>query len=118
MSAQLRVALVTLVVAAACQTRSVLPAPHDAAVVAKRPDRPDPWAVDVQPPTDDPPSLVERHHFAEVACPRVVKPYFFRVEKAGRMSYLLGTRHVSVPLAKLPAAVRDHARSAKLAVFE
>ncbi|HEY1555128.1 MAG TPA: TraB/GumN family protein [Kofleriaceae bacterium] len=115
MPAELTATLAIALALAACQTRSVLPAPYDASAT---PARRDPWVVDVPPPSDDPPGLNERHRFAEAACPRVVKPYFFRVEKAGRVSYLLGTRHVSVPLAKLPAAVSEHARGAKLAVFE
>ena len=77
---------------------------------------PDPWAV--APSPNAPPSLSERHAFAEAACPKVTAPYFFRVEKDGKTSYILGTRHVSVPLAKFPDVVRDRLHTAKLAVFE
>jgi uncharacterized protein YbaP (TraB family) len=78
----------------------------------------DPWAVTPAPSPNAPPSLAERHAFAEAACPKVTGPYFFRVEKAGKTSYILGTRHISVPLAKFPDVVRDKLHAAKLAVFE
>lgn len=55
---------------------------------------------------------------ADRACPRVVAPYYFRVEKAGKVGHLLGTRHMGVSLAKLPATVRDELARAKLVVFE
>ncbi len=76
----------------------------------------DPWAV--ASPENAPPSLMERHKLADEACPAVTGPYFFRVEKAGKTSYILGTRHVSVPLAKFPPIVRDTIDASKLAVFE
>ncbi|HSN24652.1 MAG TPA: TraB/GumN family protein [Kofleriaceae bacterium] len=82
----------------------------------------DPWAVGGDPWNVDtagaPPSLMERHKLADEACPAVTGPYFFRVEKAGKTSYILGTRHVSVPLAKFPPIVRDTLDASKLAVFE
>jgi len=77
----------------------------------------DPWAV-APPPADAPPSLMERHKLADEACPAVTGPYFFRVEKAGKTNFILGTRHVSVHLAKFPAIVRDTLDASKLAVFE
>jgi uncharacterized protein YbaP (TraB family) len=80
--------------------------------------QPDPWAIAPAVSPDAPPTLAERHAFAEAACPRVTGPYFFRVEKAGKTSYILGTRHVSVPLSKFPDVVRDKLHAAKLAVFE
>lgn len=76
----------------------------------------DPWAV--APAINGPPSLMERHKLADEACPAVTGPYFFRVEKDGKTSYILGTRHVSVPLAKFPPIVRDTLDSSRLAVFE
>jgi uncharacterized protein YbaP (TraB family) len=78
----------------------------------------DPWAVATAPSPDDPPTLSERHRFANEACPSVTAPYFYKVVKAGKTSYMLGTRHVSVPLAKFPEVVRTQLRQAKLAVFE
>lgn len=87
------------------------PQPH-----AGSAQQPDPWAA--VPSKNAPPSLSERHAFAEAACPKVTGPYFYRVEKAGKTSYILGTRHVSVSLAKFPQVVRDKLHAAKLAVFE
>jgi uncharacterized protein YbaP (TraB family) len=90
--------------------RGQAPQPHAGSA------QPDPWAV--APSPNAPPSLSERHAFAEAACPKVTGPYFYRVEKAGKTSYILGTRHISVPLAKFPQVVRDKLHAAKLAVFE
>lgn len=84
----------------------------------------DPWAVDPWAASgsasgsDGAPTLMERHKLADAACPNVSGPYFFRIEKDGKTSYILGTRHVSVPLAKFPQVVRDRLHAAKLAVFE
>ena len=84
----------------------------------------DPWAVGTDPwavgpsPAGAPPSLIERHKLADEACPAVTGPYFFRVEKAGKTNFILGTRHVSVPLAKFPQIVRDTLDASRLAVFE
>jgi uncharacterized protein len=81
----------------------------------------DPWAVDpwaVGSAAGGAPTLVERHRLADAACPSVTGPYFFRIEKAGKTSYILGTRHVGVPLAKFPQVVRTQIDAAKLAVFE
>jgi uncharacterized protein len=76
----------------------------------------DPWAVGTR--DDDPPSLAERRRFADEACPRVTAPYFYRIEKNGRVSHILGTRHLGVSLAKFPPSVHTALASAKLAVFE
>jgi uncharacterized protein YbaP (TraB family) len=75
----------------------------------------DPWA----PPAGDPlPSLAERKQLVDEACPSVTAPYFFRIEKAGKVSHILGTRHISVSLAKFPPTVHDALGAAKLVVFE
>lgn len=76
----------------------------------------DPWAV--SPSADDPPDLLTTRALADRACPRVTAPYLFRVERAGKVSHILGTRHIGVSLAKMPAVVRDRIRTASLAVFE
>lgn len=76
----------------------------------------DPWATTAKP--DDPPSLAERSRIANEACPTVTGPYFYRIEKAGKVSHILGTRHVGVSLTKFPKPVHDAIASAKLAVFE
>jgi uncharacterized protein YbaP (TraB family) len=81
-----------------------------------RPAAIDPWMVSASP--DDPPDFATTRALADKACPAVVAPYFFRVEKAGQISHILGTRHIGVSLAKMPAVVRDQIRSARLAVFE
>jgi hypothetical protein len=64
-----------------------------------------------------PPSLVERHARAERLCPTVT-PYFFELAKDGKVSHILGTRHVGVPFSKFPAVVHDDLHASKLAVFE
>jgi uncharacterized protein YbaP (TraB family) len=76
----------------------------------------DPWAVADH--ADAPPSLAERKRHVEAACPTVTVPYFYRIEKAGKVSHILGTRHVSVSLDKFPGAVHDTLRASKLVVFE
>jgi uncharacterized protein YbaP (TraB family) len=55
---------------------------------------------------------------ADLACPSVTAPYFFRVEKDGKTSYLLGTRHIGVAWRKMPKVVHDAMENAKLVVFE
>jgi uncharacterized protein YbaP (TraB family) len=97
---------VCLVVAVvACQSK---PAPSGGSA--------DPWNAPTDP--DAPPSLAELHKRADELCPRVTAPYFYRVEKAGATSYLLGTRHVSISLAKFPSVVHDRIAGAKVVVFE
>lgn len=78
----------------------------------------DPWAVPASTTADDPPTLAERHKLADEACPTVKGPFFYRIEKDGKTSHMLGTRHISVPLAKFPQSVRDALAASKLAVFE
>ncbi|MFN0253603.1 MAG: TraB/GumN family protein [Kofleriaceae bacterium] len=55
---------------------------------------------------------------ADLACPTVSAPYFFRVEKDGKTSYLLGTRHIGVAWRKMPKVVHEAMENAKLVVFE
>jgi len=76
----------------------------------------DPWAVAADPA--DPPTLGERHRIADEACPAIKQPYFYRIEKAGKVSYILGTRHFGVSLTKFPPVVQKAIASSKLAVFE
>jgi len=89
-----------------------------ALVACQKDDKPksDPWLGSAD--TSGPPSLAERHRRADEICPKVTSPWFYRVEKAGHVSYLLGTRHIGVALAKFPQVVRDRVHDAKLAVFE
>lgn len=77
---------------------------------------PDPWAA--PPPVDDPPNAAATRALADRACPRVAAPYFYRLEKAGKVSHILGTRHLGVSLDKMPANVLAAARGARVAVFE
>ncbi len=77
----------------------------------------DPWASAPASP-DDPPSFAQNHQLAEAACPRVTRPPFFRIEKAGKTAYMLGSRHVSIGLAKQPAIVEEKLRAASTVVFE
>ncbi|HEY1818045.1 MAG TPA: TraB/GumN family protein [Kofleriaceae bacterium] len=78
----------------------------------------DPWS----PPAGSafstwPPSFVEKHARAERLCPTVT-PYFFELAKDGKVSHILGTRHIGVPFSKMPQVVHDDLHAAKLAVFE
>lgn len=110
--------LAMIVVACRGSDRTPVVAHPGSAAPAAAPSAPDPWQAAGAASPDDPPGLAERHKLADEWCPSVTGPYFFRVEKAGHTSYILGTRHVSVPLAKFPDVVRDKLRGAKLAVFE
>lgn len=102
----------------ACQAKSEPPPPVRATPAVKvAPAAPDPWASKPEDP-DDPPSFPQRHKLADEKCPRVTHPYLFTVEKDHHTSYLLGTRHIGVSLAKMPDLVRERIRGAKLAVFE
>jgi uncharacterized protein YbaP (TraB family) len=59
------------------------------------------------PTGDESPTAEERRALADEACPRVVAQHLYRVSKDGKTSYVLGTRHAGVPLAKFPAAVEQ-----------
>ncbi len=61
---------------------------------------------------------MQRHQRSDEICPKVTLPYFYRIEKAGHVSYLLGMRHIGVALAKFPQVVRDRIHDARLVVFE
>jgi uncharacterized protein YbaP (TraB family) len=79
-------------------------------------DTSDPWAAG-EPP-DEPPTFAATRALADRACPKVAAPYFYRIEKAGKVSHILGTRHLGVSLDKMPANVRQTIRAASVAVFE
>lgn len=78
----------------------------------------DPWAAVAAAPADAPPSAVATRALADRACPKVAAPYFYRIEKGGKVSHILGTRHLGVSLDKMPASVVAAIRSAAVAVFE
>ena len=110
-----------LVVLVACNRSSDHPAPptpppivavHDGSAAA------DPWSATPSARPDDPPSFAARHELADRVCPQVTAPYFFEIAKDGKVSHILGTRHIGVALAKFPAVVRDDLHAAKLVVFE
>jgi uncharacterized protein len=79
-------------------------------------ETPDPWSAPAV--TDDLPDSVAARALADKACPRVVAPYYFRVTKDGKTSFMLGTRHLGVPLTKLPTGVKEQLTKAALVVFE
>lgn len=90
---------------------------HKAAPPAPQVDQqPDPWQTKADP--DALPSLAERVKLADEACPAVTGPFFFEVVKDGKTAHLLGTRHISVGLAKFPPVVGDTLDHASRAVFE
>nr|HEX4314541.1 TraB/GumN family protein [Kofleriaceae bacterium] len=72
------------------------------------------------PAGDHPPDDAERRELADDACPRVTEAHFYVIDKAGKRSYLLGTRHAGVALAKYPPAVAAawRAPTTTTAVFE
>jgi uncharacterized protein YbaP (TraB family) len=55
---------------------------------------------------------------ADAACPSVTGAYFYRIEKDGKTSHLLGTRHLGVDIAKFPKEVTSALTAAAIAVFE
>ncbi|HUJ58964.1 MAG TPA: TraB/GumN family protein [Kofleriaceae bacterium] len=121
-SSEMRAVLVAVIALAACRGHEDRPAPRPAPppvqqVTPKAP-APDPWAATPKRPSDAPPTLAERHELADKACPSVTAPFFYRIERGGATSYILGTRHIGVPLAKFPQVVRDQLHGARLAVFE
>jgi uncharacterized protein len=79
-------------------------------------ERADPWAAPAV--ADELPDTVATKALADKACPRVVAPYYFRIIKDGKTSFMLGTRHLGVPLTKLPTGVKDQLTKATLVVFE
>jgi uncharacterized protein YbaP (TraB family) len=78
--------------------------------------------IDAAPAEPEPepelPDLMATKELADKACPKVVAPYFYRVEKDGKVGHLLGTRHMSIALDKMPAVVKQELAKAKLLVFE
>ena len=121
----MRFCLVVLVALVGCRSgdqrsatrATVEPSPVEPSRVEPAPGA-DPWNTPTTANPDDPPNLVERHRLAEEACPTVKGPYFYRIEKAGKISHILGTRHIGVPLTKFPPPVHGAIKTAKLAVFE
>ena len=113
----LSISLVALVALSSCRGGEPRRVPTSSAGSDPSPvATPDPWSV--APAVDPRPSLAERKQLVDDACPTVTGPYFYRIEKAGKVSHILGTRHISVSLAKFPTSVHDALGAAKLVVFE
>lgn len=119
-----RLAVAVLAALAASCSSPAGRAPVKAAVVAAAPGAapaaspavaPDPWADTTDEP---PPSFAATRALADRACPKVAAPYFYRIEKGGKVSHILGTRHLGVSLDKMPANVVAAIRGAAVAVFE
>jgi len=91
------------VIDAAAPAPDATPAPPDAAAAAQ----------DIPLPTAD-----DTRKIADTACPAVTGAYYFTVTKNGKTSHLLGTRHLSVDIAKFPSEITDALAAASLAVFE
>src|SRR6185295_11280752 len=70
------------------------------------------------PSSTDSPTDSEREQFVATACPQVTNPFFYSLTKDGKTSYLFGTRHVSVNLAKFPKTVRAAWDAASTLVVE
>jgi len=78
----------------------------------------DPWNAPAKVDPNALPTIGERTKLADAACPAVTGPFFFAVTKNGKTSHILGTRHISVGLAKFPAVVGDTLDHASRAMFE
>ncbi|HET9992477.1 MAG TPA: TraB/GumN family protein [Kofleriaceae bacterium] len=78
----------------------------------------DPWNTVAKPDPNALPTIGERTKLADAACPAVTGAFFFAVTKNGKTSHILGTRHISVGLAKFPPVVGDTLDHASRAIFE
>ncbi|MEP6865082.1 MAG: TraB/GumN family protein [Deltaproteobacteria bacterium] len=108
-------ALVPLWIVAGCgKSEQAKPVTKGSAVTAV----PDPWNTPVKKDPNALPTIGERTQLANEACPKVTAPFFFAVTKNGKTSHILGTRHISVGLAKFPAVVGETLDHASRAIFE
>lgn len=78
----------------------------------------DPWSKEPVADPGDPPDATTTKELADKACPVMKAPFYYRATKNGKSSHLLGTRHLGVPLAKLPQKVKDQLLKSRLVVFE
>ena len=85
---------------------------------AAKPDPGDPWGKEPEVDPTDPPDATTTKELADKACPVVAGPFYFKVVKGGKTSFLLGSRHLGVPLAKMPAKVKEQILKSSLVVFE
>jgi uncharacterized protein YbaP (TraB family) len=70
------------------------------------------------PDVPESPSHGERAQLVAKHCPQVTNPFFYSLTKDGKTSFLLGTRHVSVGLAKFPKNVHAAWDKASVLVVE
>jgi uncharacterized protein YbaP (TraB family) len=114
----MRTLLAALIVFVGCREDQKKPTPTKVEVVPALAGSADPWNTAPKPDIEGLPSLGERLELANKACPAVTGPFFFELTKDGKTSHILGTRHISVGLAKFPPIVGTTLDQASLAVFE
>ena len=78
----------------------------------------DPWGKEPPKDPNEPPDLTETKALADKACPIVKVPYYWKFTKANKTSYLLGSRHLGVPLAKMPVKVKEQILKSSQVIFE
>ncbi len=78
----------------------------------------DPWGKEPVADPTDPPDFTETKAIADKACPIVKAPFFFKLVKNTKTSFILGSRHLGVPLSKMPPKVKETILKASLVVFE
>ena len=101
----MRAFVVALLVVIGCNKVEDKPVPKPGSAATS-----DPWNVT--------PKKTPNQVLADEACPAVTAPFFFAVTKNGKTSHILGTRHISVGLAKFPAVVGHTLDHASRAIFE
>ncbi len=74
--------------------------------------------VVTRPTGEGSPTPADARALADEACPRVATTHLYRVWRGSKSSFVLGTRHAGVPLAKYPAVVAAAFRASKKLVVE
>lgn len=113
-----RFVVALLIIAGCSKSEDAKPAPAPARTTGSAAVLADPWNAPAKPDPNGLPTLVERVKLADAACPAVTAPFFFAVTKDGKTSHILGTRHISVGIAKFPSVVGDTLDHASRAIFE
>jgi uncharacterized protein YbaP (TraB family) len=108
MTPRLCVSLAVALALLGCRERHEPPRPPPKATAPTAPTAPaaDPWAKSA-PPT-----------LADTVCPKVLAPYLYKIEKDGKVSHMLGTRHIGVALYKMPPIVVERLKASKVFVSE
>lgn len=110
MSTRLFIAAAILAALLGCRDRKdpprSEPAPTPPAAPATAPAADDPWAKRSAP------------SLADTVCPKVLAPYFYKIEKDGKVSHMLGTRHIGVALYKMPPIVLERLKASTVFVSE